>query len=449
MIRYIESVWDNQKFLLRQGGFYSKPVDVDRGCTQGDVDSPIIFNIIIDAVLRKWKKEERYGGSRAMFYADDGLIENNNNKCLQRDLTNIIKLFELLGLKTNESKTKFMVVRGPEAPKALKQEAYNRMKTGEGKSYLEKRKEEVECSICRKRMKGGSIKRHMLQQHGKETERYKDRRRGTRERVEVEVVNGRRNACPIPGCTGNSMDKFGMYRHFCYRHPEASVSVNGDATERCEMCGMFTTNMAKHQNTQTCKKGRTRRRNEDLQDKQAEGDKVEFKVYGETLERVKEFKYLGRILREDDDDTACIINQVKRARQKWNAIARILKREGANARIMAKFYMAVVQAVLLYGAESWVITKRNWKRLESFHNRALRYMTGQHIRKVGDEEWTYPSHEELEEKCGLYSIKEYIERRRRMLRRYLEEHRKDFLHEAMETRVPQKNVNKILWWNQE
>ena len=53
--RYIDKVWKNQKYFLRQGGFYSKAVYVQRGCTQGDIDSPIIFNIIVDAVLRKWK----------------------------------------------------------------------------------------------------------------------------------------------------------------------------------------------------------------------------------------------------------------------------------------------------------------------------------------------------------------------------------------------------------
>ena len=50
--RYIKKIWDGQKYFLRQGGFYSKAVNVKRGCTQGDIDSPIIFNVIVDAVLR-------------------------------------------------------------------------------------------------------------------------------------------------------------------------------------------------------------------------------------------------------------------------------------------------------------------------------------------------------------------------------------------------------------
>ena len=59
------------------------------------------------------------------------------------------------------------------------------------------------------------------------------------------------------------------------------------------------------------------------------------------------------------------------------------KCEGANAITMAKYYMAVVQSVLLYGADLWTINNRNWKRLESFHKRACRHMTGQHIQKHG------------------------------------------------------------------
>ena len=108
--RYINNVWQKQHFVLRQAGFYSKPINVERGCTQGDTDSPIIFNIIVDAVLRKWKNRREWEESRAYFYADDGLIENNDPDKLQKDLDTIIDLFKEFGLNTNETKTKFMIV---------------------------------------------------------------------------------------------------------------------------------------------------------------------------------------------------------------------------------------------------------------------------------------------------------------------------------------------------
>ena len=102
------------------------------------------------------------------------------------------------------------------------------------------------------------------------------------------------------------------------------------------------------------------------------------------METVEEFRYLGSILTQDDNDTPTIIRQIKKSRQSWNGIARILRYEGANAITMAKFYLAVVQSILLYGADSWTINNRNWKRLESFRKRAVRQMTGQNIQKHRD-----------------------------------------------------------------
>ena len=125
--RYIEKIWSDQEFILRQAGFYSEKINVERGCTQGDIDSPIIFNILIDAVLRNFFEDPLNRESESKFYADDGLIENENPKSLQKDIDILCNLFERVGLKTNTKKTKFMIIRGPSAPTALSEEAYNRM----------------------------------------------------------------------------------------------------------------------------------------------------------------------------------------------------------------------------------------------------------------------------------------------------------------------------------
>ena len=101
LINYIRSVWNKQSFLLRQSGFFSQPFSVDRGCTQGDTNSPIIFNLIIDAVLRMWKASKEFKETRACFYADDGLLEHTNPELPQEDLNKIVVLFERFDLKTN------------------------------------------------------------------------------------------------------------------------------------------------------------------------------------------------------------------------------------------------------------------------------------------------------------------------------------------------------------
>ena len=115
---------------------------------------------------------------------------------------------------------------------------------------------------------------------------------------------------------------------------------------------------------------------------------------------------------------------------------------------MAKFYLAIVQAVLLYGADSWVITKDDWRRLRNFHHRAVRFMTNSHIQKQDDDTWVYPDHEELRNKCDLEPIEVYIERRRGTLRKYLETECRDLLTSVRECRPPALHSRKLLWWKQ-
>ena len=97
--------------------------------------------------------------STSTFYADDGRIENEDPQKLQRDIDIICGLFERVGLKTNIKKTKFMIIRGPSAPKALEEEVYERMcgkrKRGESESmkYGIWRKQRTECDICKKTLK--------------------------------------------------------------------------------------------------------------------------------------------------------------------------------------------------------------------------------------------------------------------------------------------------------
>ena len=104
----------------------------------------------------------------------------------------------------------------------------------------------------------------------------------------------------------------------------------------------------------------------------------------------------------------------------------------------------MVQAVLLYGADSWAIKKKDLKKLQSFHFRAVRHMTGSHIRCINDE-WEYPNHNELLRKCRLHPIETYVERRRGTLWRYFLNNKKEFLDEAMKIKMHPKDGNKVLW----
>ena len=291
----------------------------------------------------------------------------------------------------------------------------------------------------------------MKNQHAGNTQQYKCRE------VE-ESINGKTfkiqdfqsgMTCPVPGCVGSGADKFRMYRHFNLIHPQAEIIIEEDGVlPKCELCGMRTSDILKHQNGYTCKQAQRRRVNENRQDEQAQAESVTFNIKGKEIERVHNFKYLGRIFTDNDDDSLCIGENIKKAKQRWNCIAKILKDEGADPKSMAKFYLTIVQSVLLYGAESWCISKRDLSRLNSFHLRAVRYLTGQHIRKKNDFEWEYPDHDKLLKQCGLVGIETYIQRRRGTLYKYLEDHKPDLLVAAKETRRHCKDVHKIMWWTQ-
>ena len=68
--------------------------------------------------------------------------------------------------------------------------------------------------------------------------------------------------------------------------------------------------------------------------------------------------------------------KLRRVWGKWGRLTKILVREGADKRTVGRFYMPVVQAVILFGYETWVLTPRLEKYIESFHHRVVRKMLG-------------------------------------------------------------------------
>ena len=68
---------------------------------------------------------------------------------------------------------------------------------------------------------------------------------------------------------------------------------------------------------------------------------------------------------------------------------RILVREGATPRLYGSFFTDVIQAVLLFRVDTWVVTPRMGKVLEGFQNQVVRRMTGQLLRRTMDGTWRY------------------------------------------------------------
>ena len=60
----------------------------------------------------------------------------------------------------------------------------------------------------------------------------------------------------------------------------------------------------------------------------------------------------------------------------WGRLGELLQREGVDPAVSEKSYRAVVQAVLLFGAETWVLLEPMAQKLEGVHVGFLRKVTG-------------------------------------------------------------------------
>ena len=109
------------------------------------------------------------------------------------------------------------------------------------------------------------------------------------------------------------------------------------------------------------------------------------------METVSEFLYLGRLLTATDDDWPEVAGNIRKAQLSWGRLARVLGREGADPKVSRSFYTAVTQQVLLFGAETWVLTRKMESALDAFQGRVARRLTGRQHRWDRDGWWFYPS----------------------------------------------------------
>ena len=97
----------------------------------------------------------------------------------------------------------------------------------------------------------------------------------------------------------------------------------------------------------------------------------------------------------------------------------IINREGADAKVSGNFFKAVMQAVLLFRAETWVLTPRIERALESFQHGAVRRITGRQPWRMGDGCWKYPPIKDSTREAGFKGIRKAITRRQNTVAQYI------------------------------
>jgi len=111
-----------------------------------------------------------------------------------------------------------------------------------------------------------------------------------------------RQKCPFThSSTKAKIIRRGMRSHFRAVHLEDTIIIEEEGEfEQCIKCGFFgkNCNQEKHWNTKTCHDYTVRRESYFKNFAKVDAMKATFTVNGVRINRVKEFKYLGRILHE-------------------------------------------------------------------------------------------------------------------------------------------------------
>ena len=112
--------------------------------------------------------------------------------------------------------------------------------------------------------------------------------------------------------------------------------------------------------------------------------------------------------------------QLRKACATWARVGQVLRSENASPFVAAWFYQAILQAILLYGSKTWVISRTALARLEGFHIRAAYRMAKTNKPKRGPGNvWEYPRLVDVLKECRMKPMEEYIRICRQMIATYV------------------------------
>jgi Reverse transcriptase (RNA-dependent DNA polymerase) len=470
----IEQTWEMDQMIPKQAGCYGTGFTTSRGVRQGDIMSPSVFNIVVDAVINYCEAEFKKLHSnkeipKIIFYADDGVISGSDPILIQSMLDIYTDAFLRVGLKMNVAKTKSMMMVGrkcnektsrPVEQQEMTSKEFQTMKvccdkckSTVGRNYLKRHQETQKCKFENAKIQNDTTE--ILVEHADVHNDITENDISIDMNIchEISVNGTNETICPVSECTYHTNTSYKMRQHFRSRHVHDTIVITEDGPDplpKCPKCGIFQKNIGEnHQQSSTCKQYALRLNAKNTQEQNATlVENTTFTVFGETIENVHEFKYLGRIITDTDDDKPTVTHNLNKAGKAWGQIYRLLSHEKKrNLKAVVSVYRAIIQAILLYGSETWVLKGSNTlHRLEIFHRRCARFLTGQYIHPQENGEWIYPHTEDVFKQTGLESIESYIEKRRVQVAKHLSPESKAMIDVANSVDI-EINMEKVCWWN--
>ena len=459
--------WDNQQCVARQADYHGTAFQPSRGVTQGGIISPTLFNILVDAVVRKWLADTlddpevaisglqgASGGKVAVFYADDGMVGSTDPDWLRSAIQHLCDLFRAIGLKPNTSKTQVMTCHPGDFRSVRSVDGYKRQLTGTGASYRDRKRRRTVCPVCDKDVSAASLASHLASQHGilSSCSIVPDGPLPAPARYALSFPPKTCQDCPVNGCPYRATSSSLLQRHFFYQHPTFSLFIKEDGHPRfCDRCGMSVSLHSLrrgHQTSKLCDANVLLNLKRERMKAAREARAQTFTIDGDELEKVRTFKYLGRIVSDTDTDWPALQRNLQKARGRLARISPVLAWEGASPSVAGMFYRAAVLSIALYGSETWVWTDRMVVAIRGFHHRAARLLSGKLPRRRPDGSFEYCPADDALKMCSLQPVQVYIARRRDHLLTYVRG-RPIYAQCRTAPRAPGTPSRTRFWWEQD
>jgi len=135
------------------------------------------------------------------------------------------------------------------------------------------------------------------------------------------------------------------------------------------------------------------------------------KIDNSSIERVEEFKYLGRTLTNENSSQEEIKSRLKSGNACYYSVQNLLSSRLLSKNLKLKIYRTIILPVVLYGCETWSLILREERRLRVFENRVLRRVFGPQRDEVKGE-WRKLHNEELRDIYSLPNIVRVVKSRR-------------------------------------
>ena len=119
-------------------------------------------------------------------------------------------------------------------------------------------------------------------------------------------------------------------------------------------------------------------------------DVTDFRAQGHVIERVESFKYPVWLLLYNNSGCPELTGKLSKSRRKWGRFSFMLVRKGADPCTFWRFYIAVVQYVLILGSETCLLMLRILRAVGILRIQAAVRIYGRMPQRLRNRGWQYP-----------------------------------------------------------